>query len=251
MSGRKNETNSISQMRSGPCPLQAMESHLAAYAMTAAAAGVGVLATARPANAEIVYTTAHTTFTNGVLFLDLNHDGTNDFGLSIYNFDEHDRRFSPIGLNDGNGILDYTGPSYPPLAVFKGYRIDQRELFWRREAPAVNVVATFGTIISGPFANVGIRYLGLRFKVDGEVYFGWAAVNVKAAVKNHIPGIEATLLGYAYENEPRKSILAGDTGRTSNSTNAEVTMPEPELAASSLGMLALGWRREGLQIDRR
>ncbi len=50
------------------------------YALAATAAGVGALALAQPAQAEIVYTPAHKKLhLNHNFFLDLNHDGVNDF----------------------------------------------------------------------------------------------------------------------------------------------------------------------------
>ena len=50
------------------------------YALAAGAAGVGMLALAPAAKAEIVYTKTHQVIgTNGVYPLDLNQDGTIDF----------------------------------------------------------------------------------------------------------------------------------------------------------------------------
>jgi hypothetical protein len=54
---------------------------LNSYALAAVAAGVGILASASPANAKIVYTPSNIPIdVNGALVnLDLNHDGINDF----------------------------------------------------------------------------------------------------------------------------------------------------------------------------
>src|SRR5580658_3653013 len=58
--------------------------HLNMYALTATAAGVGLMALAQPAQAKIVYTPAHVNFSQhpGVT-LDLNHDGIGDFILAL------------------------------------------------------------------------------------------------------------------------------------------------------------------------
>jgi hypothetical protein len=58
---------------------------LSQYAIAASAAGVGVLALAKPAEAKIVYTPAHIVLngrSNTHYDLDLNHDGIVDFVLS-------------------------------------------------------------------------------------------------------------------------------------------------------------------------
>src|SRR5271155_5870254 len=54
------------------------------YALGAAAAGVGILALAHPAEAKIIYTRADTSIpvNGGLIELDLNHDGINDFQFS-------------------------------------------------------------------------------------------------------------------------------------------------------------------------
>src|SRR5579872_5736039 len=55
---------------------------LNAYALVASAAGVSVLALAGPSEAKVVYTETHQVTRAGVpLYIDLNHDGINDFVL--------------------------------------------------------------------------------------------------------------------------------------------------------------------------
>jgi hypothetical protein len=219
-------------------PSENFESRLTAYAMAAGAAGVSLLAASLPANAEVVFTPAQITFNSGRVFIDLNHDGVNDFVLSIYNSFPGDKRLIASGLRR-NGVLGYSGSSYPPLAAKAGYRIKSGPAFWNREAPAVNVADTFGSYVGGPFANVGLRFLGLKFQINGEIHFGWAALNVKARGHLHSPHIEATLLGYAYETEADKPIIAGDTG-----SGAHAGMSDPISHPGTLGMLALGWRAQ-------
>ena len=217
-------------------PSENFESRLAAYAIAAGAAGVTLLAASPPANAEVVFTSAQITFDSGVVYIDLNHDGVNDFALSIYNFDRGDRRLAASGLRRG-GILCYT-VSYPPVAAPLGYRIGPVGYFAGRGGPAVNVADTFESYIGGPFANVGLRFFGLRFKINGKVHFGWAGVVAKArGHRGAAPRIEVTLLGYAYETEADKPIIAGDTG-----SGAHASTSDPIDGPGTLGVLALGWR---------
>src|SRR5208337_4365554 len=51
---------------------------LSMYALAASAAGVGMLALAQPAEAKIIYTPANENI-GPTTYLDLNHDGINDF----------------------------------------------------------------------------------------------------------------------------------------------------------------------------
>ncbi|HEV2176536.1 MAG TPA: PEP-CTERM sorting domain-containing protein [Terriglobia bacterium] len=185
-----------------------LEKRLAAYATAAGAAAVGLLTTARPAKADIVFTSVHTTLTSGELFVE--------------------------GYPSGS--------SYPPFALRAGARIGSRDIFWQHEAPAANVAASFGTVISGPFPNVGNRFLGLRFDINGQVHFGWAELNVRAGKQGGSPHINATLLGFAYDTVAGQSLLAGETGPLDVSGPPT---PEPgTLGLLALGSLGLGfWRR--------
>lgn len=223
-----------------------LESRLAAYAKAAGAAGVGLFAVAPPANAKVVYTPAHIVFDGGAVPIDLNHDGVNDFTLSIYNFlssrsGGDGRRMRVVGAA-GNGALCSGSSGYPPLALKAGYRIGANERygsFDRRGAPAVNVIDLKSEMyVGGPFANAGDRFLGLKFSVSGETHYGWALIRVGAALIGQHATIRATLLGYAYDTVAGQAIGAGQ-GASEGARAA--AMPE----ASTLGMLALGWSAAG------
>jgi hypothetical protein len=215
------------------------EVRLAAYAMAAGAAGVGLLAATTPAHAEVVYTPAHIVFDAGAVPIDLNHDGVNDFFLSIYNFvssrSGDARRLRVVGEAQ-NGVLCSGSSGYPPIALKAGYRIGANAgSFNQRGAPAVNVVDLKSeTYVGGPFANAGDRFLGLKFNVDGETHFGWALLRVGAGLIGKHATIRATLLGYAYDTVAGQAIGAGQGA-------SEHEKSEAALEAGSLGMLALGW----------
>ena len=220
---------------------EGFESRLAAYAKAAGAAGVGLLAAATPAAAKVVYTPAHIVFEGGAVPIDLNHDGVNDFVLSIYNFlvsqSGNGRRLRVVGAAQ-NGVLCSGSSGYPPLALKAGYRIGSREIygtFDRRGAPAVNVVDLKNeTYVGGPFANAGDRFLGLKFNLNGETHYGWALIRVGAGLVGEHATIKATLLGYAYDTVAGQAIGAGQGAASSEKSEV---MPE----AGSLGRLALGW----------
>jgi hypothetical protein len=231
------------------------ELRLTAYAMSAGAAGVGLLAVTSPANAEVVYTPAHIVFDAGAVPIDLNHDGVNDFVLSIYDFlltsrSGGDGRRMRVVAAAQNGVLCSGSSGYPPLALKAGYRIGSREIygsFDRRGAPAVNVVDLKSeTYVGGPFANAGNRFLGLKFNVNGETHYGWALLRVGAGLLGKHATIRATLLGYAYNTVAGQAIGAG---QGAEDTKQSEVIPQ----AGSLAMLALGWpawrRREEVDTE--
>ncbi len=152
---------------------ESFESRLTAYAMAAAAAGAGLLATAQPAAAEIVYTPADTILTNGILRIDLNHDGIDDVALGIFDYHFKEKLLRARGLTPKNGILGYGGgTSYPPAALTAGYRIGPAGQFWQEENAAVRVVASHASYVGGPFANVHNRFLGVVFDIDNQPHYG-------------------------------------------------------------------------------
>ncbi len=57
----------------------------------------------------------------------------------------------------------------------------------------------------GNWVGVKDKYLGLRFKMNGNTHYGWARLDVNA-----IPDT-FTIKDYAYESTPGLGILAGDT----------------------------------------
>jgi hypothetical protein len=64
---------------------ESIHQQLNMYAFAATAAGVGVLALAKPAQGKIIYTSTHHVITQNHHYkLDLNHDEVADFGLSNY-----------------------------------------------------------------------------------------------------------------------------------------------------------------------
>jgi hypothetical protein len=233
----------------------------------AGAAGLGLLLTAGPASARIVYTPAYTVFGGGVTFrggisLDLNHDGITDFNLSGFLSTAY-FGLSVSPAQAGNAILGniqgvLSDSAGVPLtcrvasALPAGHRIGPGSRFG-----AYRTMNFFGSIQvlssrSGPGLRFGCgywgyaqgRFLGFEFTVQAQKYFGWARLNTTAD--------RATLTGYAYETEPNKAIRAGDTGPLADARVPEMHSAPPAVATlrpATLGLLALGSR--GLDIWRR
>jgi hypothetical protein len=217
------------------------------YAMSATAAGVGMLALTRPAEARIIYTPSHVRIPqNSTIPLDLNHDGINDFSFSDFYAGWTNSGVGALLLKGapGNGFWASTNSA---AALPAGVRVGPKGQF-RGYGAMANMFQTFGSFVSwGPWVNVKRRYLGLKFSIRGKIHYGWARLNVT----NGHGGFSGTITGYAYETTANKAIITGkthepDDRQQSASASLAVHSEEPTV----LGVLALGapglsiWRRE-------
>jgi hypothetical protein len=227
--------------RSEPSPRQ-----LNMYLLAAGAAGVGALALAQPAECKVVSTPAHL-IVNGVGYdLDLNHDGIPDF--TILNNSSCDIACNAQVVADrrasSNGVEGM--PSFA-VALPARARIGPKYAF-----SGVVMASSTSGVTKGQWVNVADRFLGLKFVIKGETHFGWA----RFSVRHHGEGYGAftvALTGYAYETIPGKSILAGQTEATIESSSlhlGNLTPVVPSSRPATLGLLARGalglvaWRRE-------
>ena len=216
---------------------------LSMYALAASAAGVGALCFAKPAEARIVYTPAHVAIkANGGLFpIDLNHDGTPDFGLSNkwYSNGEGDYRTlqafqsqpaNEIWMTKSKACSAFSASA--AAAVPKGKRIGSKRDFQHNGRGVVMALALKTGSCGEWLGKSNFQaYLGLKFTIKGKIHFGWARVKVDTLQTQQ--KFSATLTGYAYETIPGKPIIAGATKDT------DVVTVQPN-APVSLGRLALG-----------
>jgi hypothetical protein len=226
-----------SAKRTNPaCLKPQLDKKLLAYAMAASAAGVGVLATAKPAEAHIVATPANISIpeNGGIIEFDVNGDGIPDFGLSahIYEF----AGAPPMGnftswlrvvpAQAGNAVWGVSSEKDQCAAAVRGGASVNDVRPFKPEALVMLEAAgsyTHGRKSYCPWRNENPPYLGLKFLIDGEVHYGWARVN--AALRN------TTLTGYAYETIADKPIAAGATDSSNddlsssqnNDENADAT----------------------------
>jgi hypothetical protein len=231
------------------------------YALAASAAGIGMLALSKPSEAKIVYTkTHHVIGAHSAYHLDLNHDGTVDFVIQQIG---HCNSTTCFGFQRwllakeavGNAVQGSITHSMHYAAALKldarigphqhfisgGY--NGEELIYVEEDQDVRIPYTYGKWI-----DVDNRYLGLKFKIGGEIHYGWARLNAH----NQAGLITGTLTGYAYETIPNKPIIAGATKGPNEISIQEpdAALPTPARKPASLGILALGsqgltiWRRE-------
>jgi hypothetical protein len=224
------------------------------YALAAGAAGGGVLALAQTAQARIIYTPAHKQLPiNKHFYLDLNHDGINDFKFLLHSQPATSRSFGldylrVKGSRENNGIVPSTRTSPGCAAALpKGARIGPGDSFQQGSLSMFfsRPYATFGC----PFLGQTQAYLGLKFSVKCKVHFGWA----RFVTHSGLPPT-AELTGYAYETIPGKAIIAGATkGPDDAEPAAFLNTPTPEPA--TLGALAMGapglsiWRRKESALE--
>jgi hypothetical protein len=269
-----------------PAPLH---QRLSNYALAASAAGVSLLALARAADAEIVYTPANQIINRLTLYrLDLNHDGITDFTM-------FDRVTGPTQFLSSRQSLGVRAAPYNRVkcvypsfcastfiyaAVLpRGSQIStsQNRHGWLGVLAQMGLAEGFDgkDTLFGYWPNTRDGYLGLRFQIDGEPHFGWARLSVTfvgGSAGNRT--WEAHLTGYAYETVANQSIKAGQIGGT-NDDNA-VFLPDPaspdqatvqgtgnpaakpssaSAHSNTLGALALGangmplWRREEAESE--
>jgi hypothetical protein len=197
-----------------------LQRHLNAYALAASAAGVGMLAPAQPAEAKIIYNPADKWLPlNHKFYLDLNHDGTNDFRLRLFSYSLRSQGFFIRSL-----YLDRAASSQSRNAFYSSVN----QVF----VCAAPLPKGTGVGPKSPFPKVGggwmfikslqsmeslsacgwgqvqkQAYVGLRFAIKGQVHYGWARIG---HVSLNRP-IKAKLTGYAYETIPNKPIVTGKT----------------------------------------
>ncbi|MGB9241186.1 MAG: hypothetical protein WCC19_20390 [Terriglobales bacterium] len=243
-----------------------LHQHLHMYALAASAAGVSVLALAQPGEAEIIYTPTNVTIgPNHEYGLDLNNDGVVDFTIKDRSL------FSSIFASGGLWVKSPAGNDVAAHLAFglysgggfrfayvlsSGIPISQQA----RHFSAGRATMTWfcfcdaGGFYRGSWLShssnqpLSSRYLGFKFKINGEVHYGWARLNALGPLDG------AVLTGYAYETIANQGLNAGQEEETEK-TETKVEQPDPAAFTqpaqkpATLGVLAHGssglpmWRK--------
>jgi hypothetical protein len=224
-------------------PLSApFQQRLNLYALAAGAAGVGVLALARPAEAKIVYTSANIPIVQdgGPVDLDLNHDGINDFQFSNVastnvrreeGFHQSSMTVYPVQVPNRLIASKLQGGGVGAAALTKGRKVGPHGAFQPGHSDLLMWDCAGGTSgggCGGPWDGVKQAYLGLKFVIHGKTHYGWAHIR-QAGETN------PTIVGYAYETVRNKAIT---TGKTRGSDDATLG----RLAQGASGLTA--WRKQ-------
>ena len=223
-------------------PLQnpKLRQRLVAYSAIAGSTAAGLLAASQPAAASMVYTSTSQGFgqPRGDIFIDLNHDGIVDFRVIWSNSSTGMSSAAIWGGKAGN-LIAASGRNVfvLPGAARLPYGASIKSPF-RSDAALIGCYNFVGTCF-GNWPGQGSGFVGLEFKINGEIHYGWAEFRVQ----NSVP-IRGFLTGYAYETVPLKPIKAGQ--RTDEDAVSSQVRPRPP---ATLGLLALG--APGIEIWRR
>lgn len=235
-----------------------LDRKLRVYSTAALAAGVSMLALAKPSQGEVVVTKKTIAIPvnpqngSGPAAIDFNHDGIRDFSAAIYYsaYPQSDHSLDIFAPNGDAGIV--ASQNNYALALPRGARIGPSAHFNTRNNPIESVngrdsstSATYTRTLKGNWGgNPRNRFLGVRFLINGNTHYGW----IRLTVTTDPRGLSATITGYAYETVPNKRITAGAGASPASETKVSNSTQRPD--AVSLGMLALGadgltlWRRE-------
>lgn len=219
---------------------EAVNKHLKAYALAAAAAGVGLLPTARPAEAVIIYTKANVSFHGDFdqVFLAVNRDGINSgFGISDFGEAISGAVFGRVGAD--HALIGHGG-----VVKLNAGELIGASGYFGAGLMAKFSVGLFGrefSFFSGPWAGKGsaLGFLGIELNDSNfQPHFGWAELRIQPHISmDGKEGYDGTVIGYAYQTVSNESIRAGQ---------GNLGTPEPgTLGLLALGSLGLGfWRRK-------
>src|SRR5262245_59628848 len=189
----------VEPMKSYESADRVLELRLLRYAL---AAGV-TLACQVPAHGEVVFTPSNAVLQGlGKLDIDLDNDGSSDFSIlarwTVYDTSNMIQALFAYGVRPSHQIV--TGRS-DVLPLKKKAPIGPERHF-----RALRLMET--PFYRGSWQGAKSRCIGVRFLINGEVHYGWIGFREVRT----FPAVAVKLSGYAYESEPNKEILAGDTG---------------------------------------
>lgn len=218
-----------------PRPIgKCLAKRLLAYA---AVTGAGI-ASASPAEAEVIYTPVHSRVEQD-FHIDLNHDGINDFHVTSYDFSGAGE-LAVYPLVQGNRIISTPEVCHEEpggaAALHEGGIIGPKRTFSAEANCMAYGFRSSINVSNGAWVHAKNLYLGFEFAIDGKEHFGWARLSFGQFYFQEL----GMITGYAYETIPGKPIIAGDEG---NSTESAV--PSTTLGALALGTPALDiWRKD-------
>jgi len=161
-------------------------------------------------------------------FLDLNNDETPEFQIaqsysssSFYTTTpsyatstgtNHSNFVVQVGINNGysvieNGFHRYVAVLNPNDLISNGQNFEK--CIGTIQHPAINVATNINSeTYNGSWRGQNEKFEGVRFRINGNVHYGWVRLSVAADCKSF------TVYDYAYEDVPDRGIKAGQTEGT-------------------------------------
>jgi hypothetical protein len=233
------------------------DERLKKYSLAAMAAGVGALALAQPADAQVVVTSTSIQLNSGgSVSIDLNNDGVTDFILAIeHNGYDHGfyGSFVAMPITGGKVMAGTRGTLGAYASILgNGAVIGPSAHFSSSAGRGVTMVersvgfvsASTQNTVYGNWGNANNKYLGVRFLINGETHYGWIQISTDT-----VAGMTATIEAYAYEVQANKKVTIGSTAKAAEGRTAPDAPTAARNRGPSIGMLALGsaglnlWRR--------
>jgi MYXO-CTERM domain-containing protein len=241
----------VSKKESAPLS-ESLEKRLAGYALAAGAAGVGLLALAPPAQANIILNTTDTPFLqNESVDIVIGNRGVLGFRdrftvgeFCSYIACEHtligSLKVKPLS---GAAVSDFSGSGKFLPREGAGGVVNTQAKFIKSSRIMASNLFTSHTFLGIPFITKSFTvgkwanetgFLGFKFPRNGATYFGWVHMGVYAQART---GEAADIFSFAYENCPNGPI---DLGQTTGGINCSSPPPAPEPGSLTLSLLALG-----------
>jgi hypothetical protein len=222
---------------------ESLQRKLNVYALAASAAGVGMLALVQSAEAKIVYTPADKWLPlNQNFYLDLNHDGVNDFRFWLASanwstgFSKGFLRSLAVEVAESSQSKNafYYSVSQHDLcapALRKGIKVGPKSPFTGPAGPWLFLKSYQSSEHHSACKWLGVKqaYLGVRFMIKGEAHYGWIRLGYMEASTNQPTRAKQT--GYAYETIPNKPIITGKTHGKDNATLGRLAQGASGLSA--------------------
>lgn len=227
-------------MKRSPAKLSTgLHKSLEVYALAATVSGVGWLISTPMADAQIIYTPAKVRIApNSSYAIDLNHDGIIDFTVNekrcfcFYGGAANDLKVFPA---PGAGVASSYSYSGFAGVLHSGAPIpNSLDPFVYRP---VSMQRAYASSVYGGWDRQTHEYLGLIFRINGQIHYGWARMTVQYDWEKVVT--DARLEGFAYESEAGKPIRAGDMGLAADAATEKPTLGM--LAAGAAGLAA--WRK--------
>lgn len=190
-------------------------------------------------NATIIYhdvnpdvTQTQTVDGGQVYLIDMNNDLTVDFTLSIFKGDTSystgDGNGNAVAIRCENGSAVAQSQSSPVslVAAYNSGEGISNSLSWQTNVSLLRfdgtvayppVLPTPVPVTAGNFTGNTDRYIGVRFTVAANTYYGWIRVSVSTNADSY------TIKDWAYEDTPNTAINAGSLPTSINKQLASKT----------------------------